>query len=169
MVMTSFPVYCSLSLSSFLFSPFISLFHVLSRYFLPRIYIRGCIQKFPDWVITKLTITTTTNTRWEATQRVMAAKTTRLTHKIAIQLHLVAESCNICSSRSRRPVRKLFDTPSWYNLKRKPKKIWFRVHFDCHQAQKPMDEFVNCIKTWRLNKLQSWLMKITNSNSLYSL
>jgi hypothetical protein len=42
----------------------------------------------------------------------MAAKLARLTHKIAIQLHLVAESCNICSSRSRRPVRKLLDTPS---------------------------------------------------------
>jgi hypothetical protein len=26
----------------------------------------------------------------------MAAKLTRLTHKIAIQLHLVAESCTIC-------------------------------------------------------------------------
>jgi hypothetical protein len=48
------------------------------------------------------------NTRWEATQRVMAAKLTRLTHKIAIQLHLVAESCTICSSRSRWQVRKLF-------------------------------------------------------------
>jgi len=32
----------------------------------------------------------------------MIAKLTRLTHKIAIQLHLVAESCTICSSRSRR-------------------------------------------------------------------
>jgi len=42
----------------------------------------------------------------------MAAKLTRLTHKIAIQLHLVAESCNICSSCSRRPVRKLLVTPS---------------------------------------------------------
>jgi hypothetical protein len=30
----------------------------------------------------------------------MAAKLARLTHKIAIQLHLVAESCTICSSRS---------------------------------------------------------------------
>jgi hypothetical protein len=30
--------------------------------------------------------------RWEATQRVMAAKLTRLIHKIAIQLHLVAET-----------------------------------------------------------------------------
>jgi hypothetical protein len=28
-------------------------------------------------------------TRWETTQRAMAAKLTRLTHKIAIQLHLV--------------------------------------------------------------------------------
>jgi len=41
---------------------------------------------------------------------VMAAKFTRLTHKIAVQLHLVAESCIICSSRSRRPVRRLLDT-----------------------------------------------------------
>jgi hypothetical protein len=38
------------------------------------------------------------------------AKLTRLTQKIAIQLHLVAESCTICSSRSRRPARKPLDT-----------------------------------------------------------
>jgi hypothetical protein len=43
----------------------------------------------------------------------MAAKLTRLTHKIAIQLHLVVESCTIFSSRSRWPVRKLLDTPSY--------------------------------------------------------
>jgi len=43
----------------------------------------------------------------------MAAKLTRRTHKIAIQLHLVAESCTICSSRSRLPVRELLDTPSY--------------------------------------------------------
>jgi len=43
----------------------------------------------------------------------MAAKLTGLTHKIAKQLHPVAESCIICSSRSRRPVRKLWDTPSY--------------------------------------------------------
>jgi len=49
---------------------------------------------------------------WEATQRVTAAKLTRLTHKIAIQLHVVAESFTICSSRARRPVRKLLDTSS---------------------------------------------------------
>jgi hypothetical protein len=51
------------------------------------------------------------NTRWEATQRVMAAKLTTLTHKIVIQLYLVAESCTICSSHSRWPVRKLLDSP----------------------------------------------------------
>jgi hypothetical protein len=43
----------------------------------------------------------------------MAAKLTRLTHKIAIQLQLVAQSCTICSCRSRWPVLKLFDTPSY--------------------------------------------------------
>jgi hypothetical protein len=42
----------------------------------------------------------------------MAAKLTRLTHKIAIKLQLVAESCTTCSSRSRRPVRKVLDTTS---------------------------------------------------------
>jgi hypothetical protein len=40
----------------------------------------------------------------------MVAELTRLTHKIAIQLHLLAESCTICSSRSRWPVRKFLDT-----------------------------------------------------------
>jgi hypothetical protein len=56
---------------------------------------------------------TTINTHWGATQRVMAAKLTRLTHKIAIQLHLVSESCTIRSSRSRWPVRKLLDATSY--------------------------------------------------------
>jgi hypothetical protein len=69
--------------------------------------IRGCIQKFPNWVDNEI------NTRWEATQSVMAAKLTRPTHKILIQLHLVAESYTICSSRSRRPARKLLDIPSY--------------------------------------------------------
>jgi len=41
----------------------------------------------------------------------MAAKLTRLTHKMVIQLHLVAKNCAICSSRSVRPVRELLDTP----------------------------------------------------------
>jgi hypothetical protein len=56
---------------------------------------------------------TTINTRWEATQRVMAPKLTRLSHKIAKQLLLEAESCIICSSPSRRPAQKLLDTPSY--------------------------------------------------------
>jgi hypothetical protein len=55
---------------------------------------------------------TTIDTRLEATQRVMAVKLTRLTHKVAIQLHLVT-SCTICSSRSRRPGRKLSDSLSY--------------------------------------------------------
>jgi len=42
----------------------------------------------------------------------MAAKLTILTHRIAIQLHLVAESCTICSSLPSRPIRKLLDAPS---------------------------------------------------------
>jgi hypothetical protein len=49
-------------------------------------------------------------THWKATHRVMTAKLTRLTHKM-IQLHLVAESCTICISCSRRPAWKLLDTP----------------------------------------------------------
>jgi hypothetical protein len=60
--------------------------------------------------------TTTINTHWEAIQSVMAEKLTRLAHKIAIQLRLAAESSTICSSRSRRPVRKLFDTPSYVDI-----------------------------------------------------
>jgi len=47
---------------------------------------------------------------------VMAARLNRLTHKIAIQLHLVTESCTIFSSCSRRPVRKLLDTPLYCDL-----------------------------------------------------
>jgi hypothetical protein len=46
----------------------------------------------------------------------MAAKLTILTHMIAIQLHLVAESCTICSSLSRCPVLKLLDTSSYICL-----------------------------------------------------
>jgi hypothetical protein len=46
----------------------------------------------------------------------MATKLTRLTHKIAIQLHLVAEICIIFSSGSSRPVRKLLDTHSYFKI-----------------------------------------------------
>jgi len=48
-----------------------------------------------------------------ATQRIMVAKLTRLTHRIVIQLQLVAESCTSCISRYMWPVRKLLDTLSY--------------------------------------------------------
>jgi len=51
----------------------------------------GVFKSFRTESIKKYTLTTI-NTRSEVTQRVIAAKLTRLTHKIAIQLHLVAES-----------------------------------------------------------------------------
>jgi hypothetical protein len=74
-------------------------------------WIWRCIQKFLNWVNNEKT--TTVNTYWEATQKVMVGKLTKLTHKIVIQLHLVAESCTICSSHSRWPFQKLLDTPSY--------------------------------------------------------
>jgi hypothetical protein len=44
----------------------------------------------------------------------MAAKLTRLTQKIAIQLHLVAESCTIWSCRFMRPVHpRITFKPRW--------------------------------------------------------
>jgi hypothetical protein len=61
----------------------------------------GVFKSFRTESIRKYTLTTI-NTHWEAIQRVMAAKLTRLTHKIAIQLRLVAESCTIYSFCSRR-------------------------------------------------------------------
>jgi len=72
----------------------------------------GVSKSFRTESITKYMLATI-NTRWEATQRVMTAKLTRLTHKIAIEVHLVAESCIVRSFRSRWPVRKLLVTPSY--------------------------------------------------------
>jgi hypothetical protein len=59
----------------------------------------GVSKSFRTESITKYTFVAI-NTPREATQRVMAAKLTTLTHRTAIQLRLVAESCTICSSRS---------------------------------------------------------------------
>jgi hypothetical protein len=72
----------------------------------------GVSKSFRTESITKYTFTFGV-THWEATQSVMATKLTRLAHKIAVQLLLVAESCTICSSRARWPVRKLLGTPSY--------------------------------------------------------
>jgi len=49
----------------------------------------GVTKSFWTESLTKYALATM-NTRWEATQRVLAAKLTRLAHRIAIQLHLVA-------------------------------------------------------------------------------
>jgi hypothetical protein len=68
-------------------------------------------KSFRTESISKYTLTTINN-RWEATKSVTAPKLTRLTHNTAIKLHLVAESYIICSSRSRRPLQKLLDTPT---------------------------------------------------------
>jgi len=92
-------------------------------------FIRECIQKFPNRVLMKST-TIIINTRWKARQSVMATKLTRPSHKIAIQLHLVAESCATCSSRSRRPVRELLNTPS-YILNTEGKAHNVDEHFHC--------------------------------------
>jgi len=59
----------------------------------------------------------TINACSEEKKRVVASKLTRLTHKITVKLRLVAESCIISSSRSRCPVRKLLDTPSYLLLR----------------------------------------------------
>jgi hypothetical protein len=80
------------------------LFWILSKAYLTY---EDVSKSFGSESITNYTLTTI-NTRWEATQRVMAAKLTRLTQKIATQLHLVAESCTVCSSCSRWPVRKIW-------------------------------------------------------------
>jgi hypothetical protein len=57
---------------------------------------------------------TTVNTLEEAIQRVMVAKLTRVTQKIAILWHLVEESFTTCRSQSWRQVRKLLDTPLYF-------------------------------------------------------
>jgi hypothetical protein len=73
---------------------------------------RGCIQKFPDRIYNEVYAYNNKHS-FRSNKRIMKAKFTRLTHEIALQLHLVAQSCTICSSRSRRPVQKLLDTPSY--------------------------------------------------------
>jgi hypothetical protein len=71
---------------------------------------KGVSKSF--WIESIMKSSTTTNT-WEATQRVKVAKLTRLTHKIAIQLHIAAESSTICSYCSSWPVRESFDILSY--------------------------------------------------------
>jgi len=76
---------------------------------------RGCTQKFPDSVDNE-TYAYNNKHSVKKEHKVMAAKLTRLTHKIAILLHLEAESCTICSSCSRWPLQKLLDTLLYITL-----------------------------------------------------
>jgi hypothetical protein len=89
----------------------------IQRFFFFLFFIKyeGVSKSFQTELITKYMLTTIT-THWEVIQRVMVAKLTRLTHKIAIQLHLVAESCTICSTHSRQSGQKLLDIPSYVFL-----------------------------------------------------
>jgi hypothetical protein len=103
-----------------------SKFHrILSQY-------GGVCESFRTELITKYRLTTI-HTHWEATYVVMAEKLTKLTHKMATQLYLVADSCVICSSRSRWPVRKLLDTPSYvYNILPRVSPLFlFRCRINC--------------------------------------
>jgi hypothetical protein len=110
----------------------------------------GCIQKFPDWVDNEIKI----NTRWEAKQRVMAAKLTTLTYKTAIHLHLVAQSCTIRSSRFRRPVRKILDIPSYATRSRywwKPRKT--SVSQSVSQSVSLSVCLSVCLSVWAENRI----------------
>jgi hypothetical protein len=73
-------------------------------------------------------------------KRVMVTKITRLTHKIAIQLHLVAESCTIFSYRSRWPVPKLLDTPSYCE------KIYIYIYIYIYICQQHPQIFCNILE-----------------------
>jgi len=57
----------------------------------------------------------------------MSAKFTGLTHKIALHMHLLAEGYTICSSCSRRPVRKPLDTPSYDDQQSKSDQLLLHV------------------------------------------
>jgi C4-type Zn-finger protein len=93
----------------------------------------------------------------------MVAKLTKLTHKIVIQLHLVEESCTICSSRSRRPVRKLLDTPKYVRGLGKvlySKVVCFKHSFRDKAMNLKESETHNHITytySWRHNLLIDWM------------
>jgi len=83
----------------------------------------------------------------------MATKLTRLTHKIAIQLHLVADSCTFCSSRSRRPVRKLLDTPSYavllnFTFRSHCNLYSFAWNFCCCEVHEAGDYYEDDVQVW---------------------
>jgi len=68
----------------------------------------------------------------------MAAKLIGLTHKIAIQLQVMAGSSTICSSRSRRPIQKLLVTPSYWFCWKVVDSVWQeRVIRNYFEARRP--------------------------------
>jgi hypothetical protein len=70
----------------------------------------GCIRNFPDWVDNEIYAYNNKHSLRSNTKG-YGAKLTRMSHKTAKQLRTVTESFTICCARSRRPVRKRFDTP----------------------------------------------------------
>jgi len=72
-------------------------------------YMRGCIQKFPDSVDNE-TYAYNNKHSLRSNTKDYGGRTHRTNSQNSDKLHLVAESCIICSSHSRRPVRKLLDT-----------------------------------------------------------
>jgi len=67
----------------------------------------------------------------------MAAKLTRMSHQIVIQLHLVAECCTICSSRSRWPVRNLWIHPRIHF-------VWELFMYSCYFLYSWLFMLYNC-------------------------
>jgi hypothetical protein len=86
--------------------------------------IRGCIQKFPDEVDYEIYVYL-----WYYSLRSNSKGRGGKTHYTDSQnsdTTAMAESCTICSARSRRPVRKLLDTPS-YSIFRHPQ-VMLNLH-----------------------------------------
>jgi hypothetical protein len=68
------------------------------------------------------------------------------THKIAIQLHLVAESCAIYSSHSRQEVWELLDTPLYVKIHVKLLQINCTYHILGHNYNKEAVKYIKKIK-----------------------
>jgi hypothetical protein len=110
----------------------------------------------------------------------MAVNLTRPTHKIAIQLHLVAESCTICSSHSRRPVRKLLSTPSygvitqtttvtayWFPSSHKQSKVKVTLFLTSHHAMETYSRSVGIVpRILNIDIRWRWVVSFT-PRSLY--
>jgi hypothetical protein len=103
-----------------------------------------CIQKFPDWVDNEMYAYKNKHSLRTNTKRYGDKTHYWVTHKIAIHLHLMVENCTVCSSRCRRPVRKLLGTPScvFTNVQVKGMKVKLSVccaclstHFCCPRQE----------------------------------